>query len=91
MLAAVHQLGQQLKDRGIEQGLAAGNGDHRRAAVLHGLQALLQGEGLSQSFPVLLDAAAPLAGQIALVSGLEHQDQGEFFLTPEALLHEVTG
>ena len=91
MLAAVHQFGQQLKDRGIEQGLAPGDGDHRRPAVLHGLEALLQGQRLSQGLPVLLDAAAALAGQVALVGGLQHQDQGKFFLTRQALLHEVTG
>ena len=91
VLAAVHQFGQQLKDRRIEQGLAPGDGDHRGAAVLHGLKALFQGQRLSQGLPVLLDAAAALAGQIALVGGLQHQDQGKFFFTLEALLHEVTG
>ncbi len=90
VLAAVHQFLQQLKDRGIEQGFAPGDGDYRGAAVLHGLEALFQGQGLSQGLPIFLDAAAALAGQIALVRGLQHQDQGKFLLPLEALLHEVT-
>jgi hypothetical protein len=55
------------------------------------LKALFQGQRLAQGLPVFLDAAAAGAGQIALMGGLEHQDQGEFFFTRQALAHEVAG
>ena len=79
-LPAAHQFLQELEDRGIEQGFAAGDGDHRGAALIHGPQALLQGQGLAQGVLIFLDAAAALAGQVALMGGLQHQDQGKFLV-----------
>jgi hypothetical protein len=55
------------------------------------LKALFQSQRLSYGLTVLLDAAAALAGQIALMGGLKHQDQGKLFFTLEALLHVVKG
>ena len=91
MFAPVDQLLQQLKDRGINQRLAAGDGNHRGAAFLHGPEALLQGQRLPQGITIFLDAAAALAGQIALMAGLQHEHQGKLLLPLEALFHEVAG
>ena len=79
-LPRLHQFLEKLKDRRVDEGLAAGDGDHRGAALLHRGQAFLQSQGLAQGVLVFLDAAAALAGQVALMGGLQHQDQGKFFL-----------
>ena len=91
VLAAVHQFLHQFEDRGIEQGLAPGDGDHRDAAFFHRAQALLQGQGLAQGLPIFLDAAATRAGQVALMGGLQHQDQGELLFPLQPFLYQVAG
>ena len=89
VLAAVHQFLEELKDRGVDERFAAGDGDHRGAALLHRSQAFLQGQGLAQGVLIFLDAAAALAGQVALMGGLQHQDQGEFFCPLKPLLQQI--
>ncbi len=89
VLAAPHQFCEEFEDRGIDEGLPAGNGDHRGAAFLHRAQAFLQGQGLLQGVMVFLDAAATGAGEIALVGGLQHQDQGKLILALKPLGEEI--
>ena len=80
---------EEIEDRGIDEGFAPGDGDHRGAALFHGGQAFLQGQGLSQALLIFLDAAAAGAGQVALMGGLQHQHQGKFFLPLKPFLQQV--
>jgi len=91
MLVPVHQLFHQLKDGGVDQRLPPGEGDHRRAALGDRVQAFLQSQGLAQGVPILLDAAATRAGEVALMRGLQHQHQGKALFPLPALLQEVAG
>ncbi len=77
----------ELADNGVdlrmEQRLSAGNGHHRRAALPGRAHALVHGEHLLHDLARLVDLAASLAVEVAEKKGLEHQDQGEFFRSPE--------
>ena len=59
----------------MHERLAAGDGDHRRAAFIHGLEALLGREVHFENVRRILDFSAARAGQIAAEKGLQHEDQ----------------
>ena len=59
----------------VEQRLAAGDGDGRRAAFVDRLHALLVRQALVQDLVRIIDLAAAGAGQVAAEQGLQHQHQ----------------
>ena len=77
-------------DLGVHQRFAAGNGDHRRAALVHGFEAFFGGQFLLQDVRGILDFAAAGAGQIAAEQRLEHEDK-RVALAPRKLLLEDVG
>ena len=54
-----------LHDLLVQQGLAAGNGDDRRAALVHGLEALFRREALIENGIRIVDLAATGASEVA--------------------------
>src|SRR5207247_9557472 len=69
--------------------LAAGKNHDVRAALLHGGQAMLDGEVLSQDVAAVLDLPAARTGEGAAKQRLEHEHQGIATVSPEALLEDV--
>src|ERR1700733_7790626 len=61
----------------VDQRLAAGNGDHRRAALVDRLERILDAHALLQDLLRIVDLAASRAGEIALEQGFQHEHQGE--------------
>ncbi len=71
----------------MHQRLAAGNGNHRRAAFIDGLEALFPRQFLLQNMRRVLDLAAAGAGQIAAEERLQHQHE-RIALAPFQLLFQ---
>ena len=82
---AGHDPGHDLLDPGMEQRLAPGDRDQRRAALVHGRQALLGGELRAEHLGGMLDLATAAAGEVAAKQGLEHQHQGIAAVAPQPL------
>src|SRR5579862_210868 len=80
----------QAANLGINHGLAAANGNNRRAAVVNRLQALLNGEHLVDGGLVFANAAAASAGEIAGVERFEHHHQRKLLRPGNALASEIT-
>ena len=76
-LLALDQLGRDHVDLGVDQRLAAGDRDHRRAALLDRADRLLDGHPPAQLVLGVLDLAAARAGEVALEQRLELDDQRE--------------
>ncbi len=64
-------------DVGVDQRLAAGDRDHRRAALLDRGDRVLDRHPPPQQLVGLLDLAAARAGEVALVERLELDEQRE--------------
>ena len=64
-----------LVDLGMHQRLAAGNGNHRRAAFVHRLEALFRREIHLQNVRRILNFSAARARQIAAEQRFQHQHQ----------------
>src|SRR5216684_3706936 len=75
--AAIENLLAQLGDFGIEQRLTPANGDHWRATLVHGLQALLERQSLADRCLVLPNAPATGARKVAGMQRLQHHHQRE--------------
>src|SRR5690606_7008245 len=88
-LLALHQLLHDLADLLVEQRLAARDGDHRRPALLHGVDAFLHREPLVEDVVGVIDLAAAGAGEIAAEQRLEHEHQREPLVALDALLDEI--
>ena len=80
-----------LVDLGMQQRLAAGDAHHRRAALVHGAQALLDRELLLQHVRRVLDLAAAGAGEVAAVERLEHQHERVARVAAQLLAQHVAG
>ena len=78
-----------LVDLRVHQRLAAGDGDHGRAAFVDGLEAFLGRKVLLEDVGRILDFAAARAGQIAAEQRLEHEHQRVAPAALEALLEDV--
>ena len=76
---------------GCSQWLAAGDGDHRRAALVHRAQALLHRELLPEHVAGILDLAAAGARQVAAEERLQHQHQRVALAALDLLLQDVRG
>ena len=84
-LRALDQLGGDHVDVGVDQRLAAGDRDHRRAALLDRGDRVLDRHPPAQQLVGLLDLAAARAREVALVQRLELDQQREA-LPPGELL-----
>jgi hypothetical protein len=73
----------------VDQRLAAGDRDHRRAALLDRADGLVDGHPPSELVLGVLDLAASGALQIALEEGLELDDQRKSLAASEFLLEQV--
>ena len=88
-LLALDQLGGDHVDLGVDQRLAAGDRDHRRAALLDRSDRLLDRHAPAQLVLGVLDLAAARAGEVALEQRLELDDQRKLLAFREALAHQV--
>jgi hypothetical protein len=73
----------------MEQRLAAGDGDHGRAALFDGGETLLGGELLFEDVGRILHLAAAGAGQVAAEERLQHEHQRIALAAPEPVLEDV--
>ena len=76
-------------DLGVDQGLAAGDRDHRGAALLDRADRLLDRHPPAQLVLGVLDLAAARAGEVALEQRLELHDQRELLAFGQPLAHQV--
>src|SRR5579862_1072122 len=90
VLAALDDAVDDLVDVGVDEGLAAADGHHRRVALVDGLEALLDAEPLGLGAGPAVGGAAQ-ARQIAGVQGFQHHHDGELVLAAHALAHEIAG
>jgi hypothetical protein len=84
------QRGDDLADLFVQQGLAARDRDHRRAALLDRVDAVRDREPLVQDLVRIVDLAAAGAGEVAAEQGLEHEHQRIARAPPEALLEDIS-
>ena len=77
-------------DVGVEQRLAPGDGDHRRAALLDRADHVLHRQPLAEDVGRVLDLAAPRAGEVAGEQRLDLHDEG-VVLGPLQLLPQQVG
>ena len=75
----------------MQQRFAAGNRDHRRAALLNGGKALFGCELLLEDVRRILHLAAAGAGQATAEKRLQHQHQGIALDAHQLLLQHITG
>ena len=71
------------------QRLSAGDGDHRGAALVDGLQALLNAEALVQYLLGIIDFAATGTGEVATEQGFQHQHQGETLFAAQLFFENI--
>ena len=88
-LLARHDALDDLADLLVDERLAAGDGDHRRAALVDGVEAFLYRKSLVQDRVGIVDLAAPEAGEIAAEQRLQHQHERVALAPREALLEYV--
>ncbi len=79
-----------LADLPVDQRLAAGNGDHRRAAFVDRVEAFLYRKALVQNRVGIIDLAAAEARQIASEQRLQHEHE-RIALAPGKSLPEYVG
>src|ERR1019366_8428747 len=91
MAVALQDARCQLADLRIHHGFAAADGNHRRAALIHRGQALLERHPLGDGGFVLAYAPAAGAGEVAGVQRLQHQDDGEALADHGMRLPFLTG
>ena len=72
---ARHDAGDDLRHLLVDQRLAAGNRDHRRAALVDCAQCILDTDPFLQNLLRIVDLAAARASQIALEQRLQHENQ----------------
>ena len=77
VLAALEDAGHQGADLGVDHRLAAADAHDGGAGLVHGIQALLDGEAVLEVGGVFADAPAAGAGEVAGVQRLEHQHERE--------------
>ena len=88
-LPALDDTGDDLVDFLVQQRLAAGDRDDRRAALVDRVQAFPEAELLPENFIGIVDLAAAGAGQVTAEQGLKHQYQRIAFDAPEVLLGDI--
>ena len=88
-LLALQDLGDDLGHLLVQQRLAAGDGDHGGAALVHGLQGVGHGQALVQDLGRVVDLAAAGAGQVAAEQRLQHQHERVALAPRQMLLDDV--
>ncbi len=88
-LLPLDQLGDDHVDLRVHQRLAAGDGDHRGAALLDGADRLLDRHPLLEDGVRLLDLAAAGALQVAGEQRLELDQERELLIASQLLAHQV--
>ena len=78
-----------LADFLVNQRLAARNGDHRRAALVDGVEAFLHRQALVEDGVRIIDLAATGAGEVAAEQRLQHQHQRIALTAGQTLTHHV--
>src|SRR6185503_19404467 len=73
----------------VEQRLAASDRDHGRAALVHGLHAVVDAEALIEDFVGVIDLAAAGASKIATEQRLQHEYERIAFAPDHMLLQHV--
>ena len=73
----------------VQQRLAAGQHDHRRAALVHRLQTLGDRESLVQDLGRIINFSATGAGEIATKQGLQHKHERVAFPSHQMLLDDI--
>src|SRR5271167_83843 len=91
VLLARDEAGDDLGDLRMQQWLAARDGDHGRATLVHRAQALLHRELLAEHVSGILDLAAAGAGQVAAKERFQHQHQWVALAALDLLLQDVGG
>src|SRR5271166_6388565 len=86
-----HQSFNDLCDLGMHQRFAAGNGDHRRAALVHRTEALFRRKVLLEHVCWILDLAATGTRQVAAEQRLQHQHQRVALAAFDLLFEDVRG
>jgi hypothetical protein len=86
---ARNQLAGDLVDLGMDEGLAAGDGDHRRSALLDRPDRLLDAHASAEHVVGMLDLPAAGAGQVALEQRLELDQERELLAPREPLAGQV--
>src|SRR6266566_1975336 len=88
-LAPRNDAGSDRRDLLVQQGLSAGDGDDRRAAIIDGLQAFVDRQALVEDLVGVIDLAAASARQIAAEERLEHEHQRVPFAPRQLLANDV--
>ncbi len=91
VLVALQNARHQFADLRIHHRLAAADGNHRRAALIHRRQALFERHALGDGGFVFANAPAARAGEIAGVQRLQHQHDGEALVDHGMRLALLTG
>jgi hypothetical protein len=86
-----HQALNNLANLRVHQRFAAGNGDHRRTALVDCPEALLGRELLLEDMCGILNFAAACASQIAAEQRFQHKHERIAFFPAQALLEHVAG
>ena len=86
---ALHDAGDDLRHFLVDQRLASRNGHDGGAALVHGLQRVLDAHALLQDLLRIVDLAAAGAGQVALEQGFQHEDQGISLVAPQFAPGEI--
>ena len=86
---ARHDALDDLADLLVDQRLAAGDRDHRRAALVDRVEALLHRQALVEDRVRIVDLAAADAGEIAAEQRLQHQHQRIALAAPQLLLEQI--
>ncbi len=89
VLLARDQAFDDLDDARVHERLAAGDADHRGAALVDRVKALLRREFLFEDVAGILDLAAAGAGEVAAHQRLKHQDDREVLAALELLADDV--
>ena len=82
---ALHDLGKLL----VQQGLAAGDDDDRRAAFVDRREAIGERQPLVENLVWIIDLAAARASEIAAEQRFEHQDERKALASGQALAHHI--
>ena len=78
-----------LLDLSMQQRLAAGHDDHRRAALVGGGSALIDRQAGIQDLVGIVDLAAAGAGEVAAEQRLQHQNQRITLAPGQTLAQEI--
>src|SRR4029077_3899195 len=89
VLLALDQLGDDLVDLRVHERLPAGDGHHRRAALLDRPDRLVHRHPLLQERVRLLDLPAPGALEVAREQRLQLDQEGELVMARQLLAHQV--